>query len=429
MANTRVTTPVTNFDKTNQTQGLKLPSGTNSSQPIGVDAIQGMLRNDTEETVDSSASTLTHYNGTEWKYFAATESADPIPYESPYNNVLYTGSGDTTNGQSITGIGFKPDLVWFKSTGTTYYNVLYDSIRGTNAALSTNLTNSTYSNYNRLQSFDNDGFTIKANNAADLWKIDRSSEPFVAWCFKAGGVPSGSDKVSINGTSYATMAAASLTDGTIPIDKLSVNTNTGFSIASYNGNQVSGATVAHALGVEPEMIIVKNLQTSVSWGVWTAGISDSEVLRLDQTAAKTAPATAYFEPQNNTGDVFSLGTNDETNHNYDYIAYCFASIPGFSKIGTYVGNGNVIGPIVTLGFEPAFLMYKCVTQVGNWIMVDNKRATSNPRTPHLRANTNGSDDTGANEYVDFTSTGFQPKGVSNYNNNSLNQTYIYLAFA
>jgi hypothetical protein len=77
MANTRVTTPVTDFDKTNTTQGLKLPSGTNSNQPAGVDAIQGMLRNDTEETVDSSASALTHYNGTEWKYFAATESLLP----------------------------------------------------------------------------------------------------------------------------------------------------------------------------------------------------------------------------------------------------------------------------------------------------------------------------------------------------------------
>ncbi|MDB4318401.1 hypothetical protein N9972_01510, partial [bacterium] len=115
--------------------------------------------------------------------------------------------------------------------------------------------------------------------------------------------------------------------------------------------------------------------------------------------------------------------------NNNVINYCFHSVPGYSKISSYVGNGSTTGPIIDLGFEPAFLMYKCSSQVGNWIIVDNKRATSNPRTPHLRANTNSTDDSGSNEYVDFTSTGFQPKGVSNYNNNSLNQTYIYMAFA
>ena len=99
MANTRVTNPVTDFDKTNTTQGLKLPSGTNSNQPTGVDAIQGMLRNDTEETVDGSASTLTHYNGTEWRYFAATEFANPRVYSTfaawdVGNSISYSGTGD-----------------------------------------------------------------------------------------------------------------------------------------------------------------------------------------------------------------------------------------------------------------------------------------------------------------------------------------------
>jgi hypothetical protein len=118
MANTRVTNPVTGFNSATE-EGLKLPSGTNANQPSGV---QGMIRNDTGETTGSSASSIEHHNGTNWQYFAATEI---IQAESPYNNVLYTGSGDTTNGQSITGIGFKPDLVWFKSTGTTYNNVLW----------------------------------------------------------------------------------------------------------------------------------------------------------------------------------------------------------------------------------------------------------------------------------------------------------------
>ena len=125
MANTRVTTPVTDFDKTNTTQGLKLPSGTNSNQPTGVDAIQGMLRNDTEETVDGSASTLTHYNGTEWKYFAATESLD-----YPTSLKMYLDASDTTS---------------YPGTGTTWFDL---TSNGNNGTLSTPSWNSNYFHFN-----------------------------------------------------------------------------------------------------------------------------------------------------------------------------------------------------------------------------------------------------------------------------------------
>ena len=221
------------------------------------------------------------------------------------------------------------------------------------------------------------------------------------------------------------MSVANLTEGTISIDKLSVNTNLGFSIVSYNGNQVSNATVAHGLGVKPELIIVKNLESAVSWGVWTTGISDSQVLRLDQTAAATTPATAYFEPQNNTSKFFSLGTNDETNHNDDYIAYCFASKRGVSKVGSYIGTGAAGNKVYT-GFEPAFVMLKLYSNAnssGHWIMFDNARGAE---PPMLRGNTADSEFTG--DRIDFNADGFTLKD-SDAGRNYNNYRYIYYAVA
>ena len=126
---TRVTTPVTDFDKTNTIQGLKLPSGTNSNQPTGVDAIQGMLRNDTEETVDSSASALTHYNGTEWRYFAATESPDVV-YPTSLKmyldaNDVASNPGSGTVWTDLTGNGNNGALVssTFQSGTPKYVNI------------------------------------------------------------------------------------------------------------------------------------------------------------------------------------------------------------------------------------------------------------------------------------------------------------------
>jgi hypothetical protein len=368
-----------------------------SSTPTGTISTGEMIFNSDTDKVE-------YWDGTKW-YGITYE----VTGESPYNNVLYTGSGDTTNGQSITGIGFKPDLVWFKSTGTTYNNVLYDSIRGTNAAISTNLSTGIYSNYNRLQSFDNDGFTIKANNTADLWKIDRSGQPFVAWCFKAGGAP------------------VTNTDGNITVN-VSANPNAGFSIVT--GNVGSGAkTFGTGLNQAPELVIGIPLVASTGgWAVWFKDWTTYQYAQINTSAARiTAGADLWNLSNWNTSGLMGV-TSSLWGTNSNFVHYCFHSVDGYSKVGSYVGNGSTTGPIVDLGFEPAWLMFKCVTQSGNWIIIDNKRATSNPRTPHLRANSSAQNDTGANEYVDFTSNGFQPKGVSNYNNNSNNQTYIYMAF-
>jgi hypothetical protein len=221
------------------------------------------------------------------------------------------------------------------------------------------------------------------------------------------------------------------TEGTIE-STVSTNVAAGFSIVSYTGNGNAGATVGHGIDT-PELVIVKRLSGIENWAVYSAyshpTVPQNYLLTLDNTSLAGLNSSRW----NNTAPtnaVFSVGNSQAVNASANtYVAYCWHSVPGYSKIGSYLGNGSTTGPIIDLGFEPAWLMFKCVTQAGNWIMIDNKRATSNPRTPHLRANTTDQDDYGANEYVDFTSTGFQPKGVSNYNNNSLNQTYMYIAFA
>lgn len=412
MANTRVTTPVTDFDKTNQTQGLKLPSGTNSSQPIGVDAIQGMLRNDTEETVDSSASTLTHYNGTQWKYFAATESPDP----KHYNAVTYTGAG-TTN--PITGVGFQPDLIWLKRRNSASNHYIVDTVRGNGTStyknLSSNTTDTegtTTGNGMKNDTIVDGGFTMQGAGA----RTNAIGSTYVAWCFKAGGAPSGSDKVSIDGTSYATMNAAGLTDGNRAINKLSVNTKLGFSIATIQNKVLNnGSNIAHGLGVPPELILAKKTDSIDNWIVFSKTEGGNRYLVLNSTSASADDT--YWGDANPTSTLINFNW---TSAAQDYVFYSFASKEGISKVDSYVGTGAA-GNKVHTGFEPAFIMIKRSSTTGDWTIVDNKR----PADKYLRANTDGAEAT-ANNGIVFESDGFSFAGGSF---NQSGQTAIYLAFA
>jgi hypothetical protein len=353
----------------------------------------------------------TWYDITDHEYTPATDVSEH------FNTVIYTGSGDTTNGQSITGVGFQPDLVWIKSTGTTYNHVLYDSLRGVNSAISSNLTDDAWANENRFESFDSDGFSIEADNAADLWKIDRDGEPYVAWCFKAGGAPSGSDKVSIDGTSYATMTAAGLTDGSVSINKLSVNTKLGFSIATYNGNNSTG-TVAHGLGQKPQFIIIKNIDSdNTSWIIFHDDISATKYLQF--TGAGATTASNRFNNTEPTSTVWSFGTSDNVHTTDEHVVYSFTSKRGVSEIGSYEGNGGEV--TVKTGFEPAFVLSKNVTaSSGDWVIHDNVRGGNKYLYPYL----NYAEGTSNDYDVTFHRDGFT---IDGYTTN--NHKHIYVAFA
>ena len=399
MANTRVTNPVTGFNSATE-EGLKLPSGTNANQPSGV---QGMIRNDTGETTGSSASAIEHHNGTNWQYFAATESPDnPFLASQNFNTVLYPGTGVSN---PITGVGFQPDLIWVKRrTTSTANHYIVDTVRGNGTSTyknlssdTTNVEGTTTSSGITNSTIVDGGFTMQGTGA----RTNASGSTYVAWCFKAGG------------------AAVANTDGSIP-SQVSANVAGGFSIVSWSGNSVSPSTVGHGLGVAPELFIIKNLSSAVNWSVYSSSVGVGFKLLLNEI--NQASATSNYANTSPTSSVFSLSGGNEVNGSgSNYIAYCFHSVAGYSKVGSFVGTGAA-GKKITLDFQPAWLMIKRTSTTGNWTIVDDKRT---PLNKYLSANSNAAETSASNPIV-FESDGFSFTGGSF---NQSGQTAMYLAFA
>lgn len=336
------------------------------------------------------------------KFF--TTAASP---ESYFETVLWDGNGATT--RSITGVGFDPDLVWVKkrSGGTAGNHSLYDVVRGAGERLNSNNSSIETTVTNGVKSFINDGFTI---GNGDEVNGSGSSQKYVAWCFKAGG------------------AAVSNTDGGIN-SNVSVNNDLGFSIVSYAGNSTVGATVGHGLNSTPEMIIVKRLSGIENWAVYTAyshpTVPENYLLTLDNNSFAGLNSTRW----NNTSPtptLFSLGTSQAVNSSSNnYIAYCFASKTGFSKLGSYTGTGNNM--TVNVGFEPAFVFIKNTSSAASWHIFDNKRTTANPSTAALFPNED-IDEADYNGVFEFTSTGFRNL-IQTTSLNKPNDVYVYYAIA
>ena len=401
MANTRVTNPVTGFNSATE-EGLKLPSGTNANQPSGV---QGMIRNDTGETTGSSASAIEHHNGTNWQYFAATESADyPFFPSQNFNTVLYTGDGNTT-AQPITGTAFTPDLVWIKTINQATRHILTDSIRDVSSQLFSNEIFAPI-DYGEFNSFNLDGFTVKRNPSTDY--LNQNGINYVSWNWKGGG------------------AYMNNSDGSIT-SQVSANVAAGFSIVGYTGNGSAGATVGHGIDT-PELVIVKRLSNVENWAVYSAyshpTAPQNYLLTLDNTSIAGLNSTRW----NNTAPtnaVFSIGTSQAVNANTNtYIAYCWHSVAKYSKIGTYVGNGNATGTIVPLDFEPVWVMIKGVDEASGWLIIDNKRSPTNPASARLDADDDAAEYSGET-IMDLNSDGFQLKTASASKNASGKNIYIH----
>ena len=328
-----------------------------------------------------------------------------------FNSKLYTG---TTNAQSITGVGFQPDMTWVKVRSTTAYGVIQDAVRGATGTDTYSLLTSAEAgdNTDAITSFDSDGFSL-GTDAND--RSNYSGQTHVAWNWKAG-----------------TGQGSSNTDGSINTTYTSVNTTAGFSISSYTGTG-SNATVGHGLGVAPKMIIIRSTSNTSNWGVYHKSIGANKMLNLNTTAAE-ATNSGYFNNTDPTTTVFSLGDegNDTNGSGKNYIAYCFAEKTGYSKFGSYVGNGNANGTFVYTGFKPAWVMRKYATGGSasgeGWEMLDSARSPFNVADERLKADSNGAESTGSNYYVDFLSNGFKCRTADNATNNS-GATYIYMAFA
>ena len=306
-------------------------------------------------------------------------------------------NGDDNNGRSITGVGFKPDLVWIKKRNGINDHNLFDIIRGPNLALFSSNVNGDTSYTDRLFSFDGNGFTIGSSTA-----INQSSRDFVAWCWKAGG------------------EAVTNTDGSIT-SQVSVNQDAGFSIVSYTGNGINDGTptVGHGLGKAPSMTIIKNRDSAVNWDVHLFG-----TVRLSLNLTE--------EDQNNnqcqyTNTTFSLANNSQNRNGNgtDYIAYCWAEIEGFSKFGSYVGNASADGAFVYCGFKPAWVMFKRSSSTSSWVIWDTSRSPTNPLELSLAPDTSNVEDSTPGR-LDFVSNGFKMRSSSFPNDSN---TFIFAAFA
>ena len=321
-----------------------------------------------------------------------------------FNTKLY--SGNDTNGHAITGVGFQPDWTWIKCRTHTEDHNLYDAVRGAQKSLVPNSTQVEGDYSTVLQSFNTDGFTVGTSG----W-VNDNGKTYASWNWKANG------------------AGSANTDGSINSTATSANTTTGFSIVKYTGNQTSGATVGHGLGAVPKMIIVKNLNDTENWVVYHASLGNTKRLSLNLTEEETTDS-AVWNNTTPTSSVFSLGNSDKSNNvNIPYIAYCFAEKKGYSKFGSYVGNGNADGTFVYTGFKPAFVMTKRTNSTSHWLMMDNKRDTFNVADALVVANDSDSESNwGSDRKIDFLSNGFKCRSTSTGLNVS-GSTYIYMAFA
>ena len=319
-----------------------------------------------------------------------------------FNTVLYTGNGGT---QSITGVGFQPDFTWIKGRSYVDDHALFDTIRGVTKILYSNEVNAEETYANSLTAFDSDGFSI-----GSMAEVNTNSATLVSWNWKAG-----------------TSSGINTTNSTITPAGYSFNQTAGFSIIKYPGNGTNDAKCPHGLGVAPKMIFIKDLGNAANWECYNASIGNGKVIYLNLTTAAEATSARW---RNTSPDSvnWTMGSTTAVNGSgRNYVAYCFADVQGYSKIGSYVGNGNgTAGTFTYTGFKPAFVMVKPTTTADNWVMVDNKREGYNPDNNFVYANkTNVENDA---DIIDFTSNGFKQTSSGGTSNRS-GDTFIYMAFA
>jgi hypothetical protein len=327
---------------------------------------------------------------------------------SYFNTVLYTGTGSAI---SVTGVGFKPDWVWQKARSVAYEHNLYDIVRGT-ATLVSNLTNAENPNgASDFSTYNADGFTL---NQSANYELSNNGTTYVTWNWLGANT------------------TVSNTSGTIT-STVSANTTSGFSIVSYTGNGSSSATVGHGLGVAPKMIILKRRNASDAWYVMHKSLTSNNNVFLNLTDAQqnVSTYTAGLISTSPTSSVFSF-VNGSTVNNVNasggtYIAYCFTDIKGYSKFGSYTGNGNADGPFIYTGFRPSFIMYKNSSNTGSWGMLDTVRSPYNPSFPLINANSANAE-AAVTTFIDALSNGFKYR-TSGSDFNATGNTYIYMAFA
>ena len=352
-------------------------------------------------------------------YLALCTANLPEPTISPnadtqaddyFNTATYSGNSST---QNITSVGFQPDWVWIKSRSNASNNYVTDVVRGTSKGLQTNISNAEVTNTNVITSFNSDGFSLGDDATANVANI--TGRTYVSWNWKAGGT------------------AISNTDGTIT-SSVSGNTDAGFSIVSYSGNGVSGATLGHGLSQAPNFAICKRRNSTANWRVGTDATGTLLDGYFNLTNALAVDSTTY---QAFNSSTITLGNSTDVNTTGgiggSYVMYVFHDVIGYSKFGSYTGSSAPVGQgtFVYLGFRPSLVILKDING-GSWGMFDATRNAFNVTNKHLTADTSDAEYSGdTNRDMDFLSNGFKlmnayPSGLI-YDNSA--RQYIYIAFA
>ena len=313
-----------------------------------------------------------------------------------FNTVLFSGN---ETARSITGVGFQPDWVWIKDRSQAYNHHLFDVIRGATKRLKSDVADAESTNAQTLTAFGSDGFSLGTDNATN-----GNGSNVVSWNWLAGGSPS------------------SNTDGSIT-SSVSANTTAGFSIVTYTGTG-SAATVGHGLGAAATSIWIKCRSDADSWTVGHNSNGWGGFLRLDTTQA-FGSNTNTWQNTAPTSNLFYINHVDVNTSSRTYVAYCFADKQGFSKFGSYTGNGSTDGPFIYTGFKPAFVMQKNNTTQG-WQLQDNKREGYNGDNDLVQPHDSAAE-SGVNR-IDILSNGFKVI-TTDAGQNTSGQKYVYWAFA
>jgi len=342
----------------------------------------------------------TGYKALNTSNLPAPDIADGSDY---FQTVLYTGNGSNSN--AITGVGFQPDLVWGKcrSTSTDHYWV--DSVRGVTKVLRSNVYNPEYTQSDSLVSFDSDGFTLDDDNSGGpSGNFNINSRTYVAWNWLKGA-------------------------------------SQGFNIVTWSGaGSSTQSQISHGLGVKPAMVIMMARTQPANYNhyVWHQSLPNASSgtntwLRFDKTNAQETGQTNGPWGTNGTNfnsTTFSVG-NEGNHSSATYVAYCFAEVEGYSKFGSYTGNGNSDGTFVYTGFKPSVIMIKSYSETGEWQIVDTTRSTYNPTqsTQTLEPHDSGGESSFTSRYWngDILSNGWKYRGTQQYN--ATNRKYVFMAFA
>jgi 3D (Asp-Asp-Asp) domain-containing protein len=280
-----------------------------------------------------------------------------------------------------------PDLVWIKSRSGAYYHSVFDTVRGPNRTLNTNAT-SAQDNVatDALVTFNPNGFLIGDNTTGSMASTNVSGATYVAWNWNRGRTP-------------------------------------GFDIVNYS--EVSGVnTIKHNLGVTPKVVLMKSTSIVENWVWWQEGFGSNQGIYPNTTGSISTSGANWISVGSSnieitSGQFGSPGTK---------ILYLWAEVPGFSKFGTYTGNGSTDGPFVHLGFKPRWIMIKSRSSVQDWKIIDTARNPTNPAISLIGANITSAEDTNAVYNFDILSNGFKVRNTYGYANTS-SATYIYAAFA